>query len=160
MQLQLRLYLVSALMTFVATAADGKSPGATYCFNAVCHRVLTLDETRAIRGIEMKQVASFYDACEIDRENPCTRTSSGKAFIAALADNVASPIFPNGTVLLLWNASNGRRARVLVNNSGPYVAGRLLDVSRATAELLDFVGFGIAQLRVTVIEVPGDDAGR
>ena len=160
MQLQSLFYLVSALMTFVATAADGKSPGATYCFKTVCHRVLTLDETRAIRGIEMKQVASFYDACGIDRENPCTPTSAGVALKAALADNVASPIFPNGTVLLLWNESNGRSARVLVNNSGPYVAGRLLDVSRATAEQLDFIDLGIVQLRVTVIEVPEDAAGR
>ena len=40
------------------------------------------------------------------------------------------------------NARNGRSARVRVNNSGPYVARRLLDVSHATAELLDFVDLG------------------
>ena len=114
----------------------------------------TLDETRAIRGIEDRQIASFYDSCEVDRGNPCTLTSSGEALQPDKADNVASPIFPNGTVLLLWNARNGRSARVRVNNSGPYVRGRLLDVSRATAQLLGFIETGVAQLRVTVIEAP------
>jgi rare lipoprotein A len=121
---------------------------------------MTLDETRAIRGVETSQVASFYDACDVDRENPCTLMSSGEAFEPAMADNVASPIFPNGTVLLLWNARNGRSARVRVNNSGPYVAGRLLDVSRATAELLDFTDLGVTQLRVMVIDVPVNNPAR
>ena len=160
MQLHFRLYLISALVTSLATTADGKTPGVTYCFKNVCHRVMTLDETRAIRGVEAMQVASFYDGCDVDRENPCTPMSSGEAFEPAMADNVASPIFPNGTVLLLWNARNGRSARVRVNNSGPYVAGRLLDVSRATAELLDFVDMGVAQLQVMVIDVPVNEPAR
>ena len=160
MQLRFGLYLVSAAVTFVATTADGKTPGVTYCFKKVCHRVMTVDETRAIRGVETSQLASFYDACEVDRGNPCTPISSGEAFEPTKPDNVASPIFPNGTVLLIWNPRNGRSARVRVNNSGPYVAGRLLDVSRATAELLDIVALGVAQLRVTVIEVPDDAARR
>ena len=77
MQLHFRLYLISALITSLATTADGKTPGVTYCFKNVCHRVMTLDETRAIRGVEAMQVASFYDACDVDRENPCTPMSSG-----------------------------------------------------------------------------------
>ncbi len=155
MSLVNRCLLITVIAaTQAASAAEGKTPGETYCFNKVCHRVKTLDETRALRGIEDRQIASFYDACETDRGNPCTLTSSGEVLQADKPDNVASPIFPNGTVLLLWNARNGRSARVRVNNSGPYVTGRLLDVSRATAELLGFIEAGVAQLRVTVIDAP------
>jgi rare lipoprotein A len=154
MSLVNRCLLIAVIAASQAATAEGKTPGETYCFNKVCHRVKTLDETRAMRGIEDKQIASFYDSCEVDPGNPCTLTSSGEVLRADKPDNVASPIFPNGTVLLLWNARNGRSARVRVNNSGPYVRGRLLDVSRATAELLGFIEAGVAQLRVTVIEAP------
>ncbi len=146
--------VIAAIAVQLAAPAQGKTPGQTYCFNGVCHRVKTIQETRAIRGIEDLQIASFYDVCEKDRGNPCTLTSSGEPLDGERPDNAASPIFPNGTLLLLWNARNGHSARVRVNNSGPYVRGRLLDVSRGTAELLDIVESGIAQLRVTVIDVP------
>ena len=44
-----------------------------------------------------------------------------------------------------------------INNSGPYFKGRMLDVSRATAELLGFIDAGSVQLKVQVIDAPPDD---
>jgi Lytic transglycolase len=50
-------------------------------------------------------------------------------------------------------------ARVRVNNSGPYIEGRMLDVSRVTAEQLGFIDAGANQLKVIVISGPvqGDE---
>jgi rare lipoprotein A len=48
---------------------------------------------------------------------------------------------------------------VRVNDSGPYIEGRMLDVSRATAEQLGFIDAGATQLKVIVIRGPvqGDE---
>jgi rare lipoprotein A len=131
-----------------------KSPGTTYCVNGICHRVKTIEEVQAQIGHEETVGASFYGDCKVDPGNPCTPLSSGEELHADRPDNAASPVYPNGTVLALSNPKNDRSARVRVNNSGPYIEGRMLDVSRATAEQLGFIDAGATQLKVIVISGP------
>jgi rare lipoprotein A len=50
------------------------------------------------------------------------------------------------------NLENGRIVRVRVNDRGPYVAGRILDLSHEAARLLDMVERGVAPVRLDVIE--------
>jgi rare lipoprotein A len=141
-------------LTALAGAALAKKPGATYCYNGVCHRVKTIAEMQGLVGYEEVVTASFYDNCKVDPHNPCTPLSSGEEMRADLPDNAASPVYPNGTLLVLENPKNEARALVRVNNSGPYVKGRMLDVSRAAAEQLGFANAGVAKLKVTVISGP------
>ncbi len=134
--------------------AEAKTPGKSYCYNRVCHRVKTLAETRALVGREETLHTSFYDDCKKDRFNPCGLTSSGEVFRANTPDNAASPIYPNGTVLLIWSPATKKSAVVRVNNAGPYWRGRKLDVSKATAQKLGFAGQGVAHLKVRVLAAP------
>ena len=134
--------------------AEAKTPGKTYCYNRVCHRVKTLAETKALVGREETLHTSFYDDCRKDRLNPCGLTSSGEVFRANTPDNAASPIYPNGTVLLIWSPATKKSAVVRVNNAGPYWRGRKLDVSKATAQKLGFAGQGVAHLKVRVLAAP------
>lgn len=136
------------------TGAEAKTPGKTYCYNRVCHRVKTLAETKALVGRDETLHTSFYDDCRKDRLNPCGLTSSGEVFRANTPDNAASPIYPNGTVLLIWSPVTKKSAVVRVNNAGPYWRNRKLDVSKATAQKLGFAGRGVAHLRVRVIGAP------
>ena len=142
------------LLALLPQAAMAKTPGKTYCFNGICHRVQTLQETATLIGKDQKFKTSFYDDCKRDRFNPCGLTSSGEVFRPRDADNAASPIFPNGTVLLLRNPNNGEAAVVRVNNAGPYWGNRKLDVSRGTAEKLGFKRRGVADLEVRVVYAP------
>ena len=61
---------------------------------------------------------------------------------------------PFGTVLRVENLTNGRTVRVTVNDRGPYVDGRVLDLSRRAARELDMVGPGTALVRMTILEFP------
>lgn len=135
-------------------AALAKTPGKTYCINGVCHRVKTIAEMETLVGHEEVVVASYYDDCKVDKHNPCTALSSGEEFRPDLPDNAASPVYPNGTILILSNPKTEKQVLVRVNNSGPYRKGRMLDVSRAAAEQLGFLKKGVARLKVTVISGP------
>ncbi|MEZ5899929.1 MAG: septal ring lytic transglycosylase RlpA family protein [Hyphomicrobiaceae bacterium] len=146
--------LVASLAALSPLAAQAKVPGKTYCFNHVCHTVKTIPEMVKLVGSEESLSTSFYDDCKRDRYNPCGLTSSGEKFHPNDADNAASPVYPNGTVLLIWNPANGEAATVRVNNSGPYWGKRKLDVSRATAEKLGFKNKGVAKLVVRVVSAP------
>jgi rare lipoprotein A (peptidoglycan hydrolase) len=143
-----------ALPVKFATPAEAKTPGSTYCYHKVCHRVKTIEETQALIGIEEQIVASHYDDCSRDRYNPCGLTSSGEQFHPDRPDNTASPIYPDGTTLLVWSPENERALVVRVNNAGPYWGDRKLDLSRAAAEKLGFEGKGVASVRVRVIKAP------
>lgn len=143
-----------AIPATVISSAEAKTPGKTYCFVGKCHRVKTIAETAALVGKEQSVVASHYDDCKKDRYNPCGLTSSGERFHPDRPDNTASPIYPDGTTLLVWNPKNKRALVVRVNNAGPYWGNRTLDLSRAAAEKLGFAGQGVAKLKIKVVKAP------
>lgn len=149
-----------ALPVKYATVAEAKTPGSRYCFHGTCHRVKTLAETRALVGVDQTLYASHYDDCKNDRYNPCGLTSSGERFHANRPDNTASPIYPDGTTLLVWNPNTERALVVRVNNAGPYWGNRTLDLSRAAARKLGFEGKGVAKLKVRVIKAPDKKESR
>lgn len=148
------LALSASALVAVTDEVAAKTPGKTYCINKVCHRVKTRVEMDQLVGHEEVVTASYYDDCKVDKHNPCTALSSGEDFRPDLPDNAASPVYPNGTILVLANPLTGKEVLVRVNNSGPYKQGRMLDVSRAAAEALGFLKRGTAKLKVTVISGP------
>ncbi len=58
---------------------------------------------------------------------------------------------PFGTRIRVENLRNGRVVEVRVNDRGPFVRGRVVDVTKAAADRLGFVSAGTAPVRVTVI---------
>ncbi|MDI7247136.1 MAG: septal ring lytic transglycosylase RlpA family protein [Bacillota bacterium] len=58
---------------------------------------------------------------------------------------------PFGTVVRVTNLSNGKHVTVRINNRGPYVAGRDIDLSRAAAEAIDLIGPGVAPVAIEVV---------
>ena len=145
---------VMALPVRIATQAEAKTPGSTYCYHGICHRVKTIEETRSLVGLQQSIEASHYDDCTRDRYNPCGLTSSGERFRPDRPDNTASPIYPDGTTLLVWNPETKHALVVRVNNAGPYHGNRKLDLSVAAAEKLGFKDKGVAKLRVKVVKAP------
>jgi rare lipoprotein A len=65
---------------------------------------------------------------------------------------VASKELPLGTVLLVTRGA--RSVLVLVNDRGPFVTGRVLDLSHAVAVALGTVGPGVAPVRAEVVRLP------
>jgi rare lipoprotein A len=58
---------------------------------------------------------------------------------------------PFGTVLLVTNLGNGRSANVRVTDRGPYVSGRIVDLSRGAASAIGMLETGTAQVELKVV---------
>lgn len=58
---------------------------------------------------------------------------------------------PFGTRIRVTNVRNGRSVKVTVNDRGPHVAGRIVDVSRKAARKLDLVDAGVVPVRLKVV---------
>lgn len=75
----------------------------------------------------------------------------------------AHKTLPFGTKVKVTNLANNESVEVTINDRGPYVEGRVIDLSRAAAEKLGFVNQGLAEVSIEVIDA-GDgrttDAGR
>ena|SRR6202167_6204498 len=88
-------------------------------------------------------VASFY--------TEGTETASGEKFDTHDL-TAAHPTLPFGTRLRVTNVASGRSVTVRVNDRGPYVPGRVVDVSYSAAETLGMVGSGIAKVKLDVVQ--------
>ncbi|KAA2215278.1 septal ring lytic transglycosylase RlpA family protein [Pseudoroseomonas oryzae] len=64
------------------------------------------------------------------------------------SDSAASKTLPLGTKAQVKNLENGRTATVTIEDRGPFVDGRVVDVSKSTARKLDMVEDGTAPVEV------------
>ncbi len=65
----------------------------------------------------------------------------------------AHRLLPLGSVVRVTNAENGRDVEVLINDRGPFIKGRIIDLSYAAAEQLGGVGPGTLPVVVEVIQL-------
>ena len=87
-------------------------------------------------------------------------TASGERFNAR-AFTAAHRSLPFGTILRVTNLANGETVKVRVNDRGPYIRGRTLDLSAAAARALGITKDGIARVRIEVFtadQMPGSPA--
>jgi len=91
-------------------------------------------------------MASFYN------DNLQGRmTASGKVY-DKLKMTAAHRSLAFNTKIKVTNLENKKSVIVLINDRGPFVEGRIIDLSRAAAEKLDFIDKGVVKVRVTVIK--------
>ena len=93
-------------------------------------------------------VASWYGE---DFDGRPTATGEIYDMYAATA---AHPALPLGSIVRVVNTRNYRSQVVRINDRGPYIEGRELDVSYEVARKLDFDQTGIAKVRLELLEVP------
>ncbi len=78
-------------------------------------------------------------------------TASGARFDAQ-ALTAAHRTLPFGTKIRVTNLSNGQNVVVKVNDRGPFSPGRILDVSRAAAQVLGMIRSGTANVKIEVLK--------
>jgi rare lipoprotein A len=113
------------------------------------HAVVTSPPMPPAAGLEEVGFASWYGAQHQGR-----RTASGEVFDMNQL-TAAHRTLPFGTRLLVTNRDTSRSTEVRVNDRGPFVDGRILDVSYAAARQLGVVGAGIFPVKLRVVSLPG-----
>ncbi len=99
-------------------------------------------------GSEQVGLASWYGYPHHGR-----RTASGEVFdMNALT--AAHRTLPIGTRVLVTHRGTGRSVEVRINDRGPFVEGRIVDVSYAAARRLGVVGAGVFPVTVRVVALP------
>jgi rare lipoprotein A len=81
------------------------------------------------------------------------KTASGERFNQH-AMTAAHKTLPMGTRVRVTNQRTGRSVVVRINDRGPYAKGRIIDVSRAAAEVLGMVRAGVVPVTVEVLSLP------
>jgi rare lipoprotein A len=107
------------------------------------HTPFARHDNAAATPMASQGLASFY--------SEGARTASGEKFDANEL-TAAHPTLPFGTRLRVTNVATGRSVTVRVNDRGPYVAGRVVDVSYSAANALGMVGRGVAKVKLDVVE--------
>ena len=78
------------------------------------------------------------------------RAASGDKFDPH-ALTAAHPSLPFGTRLQITNVATGQSVVVRVNDRGPFIAGRIVDVSYSAAKMSGIIGRGTAKVNLAVV---------
>jgi rare lipoprotein A len=97
------------------------------------------------RRYEEQGLASWYSYPKGQR-----RTATGEPFDGSRL-TAAHKTLPLPCVVEVTNLENGRKVRVRVNDRGPFVPGRIIDLSPAAAERLGFQREGVARVKVKLL---------
>ena len=79
------------------------------------------------------------------------RTASGEIF-DMYKKTAAHKTLPFNTILEVTNLSNRKQVIVRVNDRGPFVKGRILDLSYGAAREIDMLGSGVARVKVRILK--------
>ena len=90
--------------------------------------------------------ASWYSV----KSNSGTRTASGQR-LSNNAPTAAHKTLPMGTKVRVTNLANEKSEIVTINDRGPFIKGRVIDVTIGTAEKLGFVQYGVIPVKVEVL---------
>lgn len=83
-------------------------------------------------------------------------TASGEPFDQE-ALTAAHKTLPFGSLVEVVNLDNGRTVQVRINDRGPFVRGRVIDLSRAAAREIGLIGPGTAKVDVVLLESPAGE---
>lgn len=101
-------------------------------------------------GDEFTGIASWYGP-----NFHAKKTSNGEIY-NMYAMTAAHKTLPMNTMLKVDNLENGKSAIVRINDRGPFVAGRIIDLSNKAAHKIDMVRKGTVQVKITVIGYNGE----
>ncbi len=102
--------------------------------------IITALLTSCGRQLSESGKASYY-ADKFDGR----KTSSGEIFRQS-KNTAAHKSLPFGTKVTVKNLANGKSVKVTINDRGPFVAGRIIDLSKSAAKKIDLVQAGVTSV--------------
>ena len=82
------------------------------------------------------------------------RTTANGEIMSSKAMTAAHKSLPFGTRVRVTNRNNGKSITVRINDRGPFIAGRVIDVTRGVARRLGFNGKGVVPVSLKIVSKP------
>jgi rare lipoprotein A len=95
---------------------------------------------------ELEGLASYYAEPHHGR-----RTANGEVFDTYRALTAAHRTLPFNTVVRVQNKSNGKEVEVRINDRGPFIDGRIIDLSLRAARAIDMIRAGVVLVKLKII---------
>jgi rare lipoprotein A len=95
---------------------------------------------------ELEGLASYYAEPYHGR-----RTASGEVFDTYKAMTAAHRTLPFNTVVRVKNKANGKEVDVRINDRGPFIAGRIIDLSVRAARAIDMLRPGVVLVKLKIL---------
>jgi rare lipoprotein A len=105
------------------------------------------------KGFRQRGIASWYG-----KDFHGKKTSNGEIY-DMYAMTAAHKTLPLGTYVRVHNLENNRELEVRINDRGPFVRGRIIDLSYTAAKELGLVGPGTAKVEIVALGTPAVTAG-
>jgi rare lipoprotein A len=134
--------VLTILLMLVGFAVSITEPAAP---KPILTKVHVGNSIQKSRRVAERGLASWYGE-EFDQQT----TSSGETF-DMYELTAAHPTLPFGTIVRVTNLRNGKHVDVRIIDRGPFVEGRIIDLSLAAAEFIDMVNSGVARVKVEII---------
>ena len=104
-------------------------------------------QTAKVSSSDLEGIASYYAEPYNGR-----RTANGEIFDSYNAMTAAHKTLPFNTVVRVKNLNNGEEVDVRINDRGPFVKGRVIDLSQLAAKQIDLVRAGIAPVKLKILK--------
>lgn len=133
------LFIVMVMVLFVSLGCGSKKSPGGYDSS---------EELKNVDGYTQTGLASWYG----DKEHG-NLAASGERF-SKYDYTAAHKSLPFGTVVRVTNLENGMDVVVKINDRGPFIRGRIIDLSYSSAKSIDLIRTGVAKVKVEVISSP------
>lgn len=138
------IFLAAALISSTAFANDSKPTDTVASPEVAPSEPAEHVVTKTLHG-----EASWYEI----KCNGGTHTASGIP-LKNHAMTAAHKTLPMGTMVRVTNLDNDKSVVLKITDRGPYIKGRIIDVTKGAAKKLDFIHRGIVNCKVEVLKKP------
>jgi rare lipoprotein A len=136
------LFLLLCIVAVVNTAMRSSTPVQA----RPSQTSSTAPVATSVKGAGIVGVASYYGFKYQGRP-----TASGETFDMHQL-TAAHPSYPFGTRVKVTSLANNRSVIVRVNDRGPFVKGRIIDLSEGAAQELDMIQSGLAEVKLEILD--------
>ena len=111
-----------------------------------CARLTRVEPHPELIGHKETGMASYYA-----KRFHYSKTASGETFNNS-AMTAAHKTLPFGTKVIVKNLTNGKSVTVRINDRGPFVKGRIIDLTKAAFSRIADLGKGVAKVEIRVVK--------
>jgi rare lipoprotein A (peptidoglycan hydrolase) len=147
--LGLGLLIFTPAVNPTTAARMSNPPEAALSQSTTLHYQLKSDRNGQLKPLAVWECTSSWYGDDFDGQP----TATGETY-DMYAATAAHPTLPLGSIVRVVNTRNHRSQVVRINDRGPYIGGRELDVSYEVARRLGFDQRGTAKVRLELLEVP------